>query len=78
MHSDEGGEDSAPAGTSFRELIEYLGSDAPEEIDARAVDGFSKHIFYDFDVIKRYMVKKDSELSSIIGEIGNTVTGIDY
>lgn len=64
----------APDGTSFYNLIKYLESKdaakgkndtvqyAPTEVAQTDTDGFVKHVFYDFDVLKRYMVLKDQHL----------------
>ena len=76
------GPDSRPAGTSFKDLLDYLErmdekkptSDknvyAPEEVPEQDPNGFIDHIYYDFDLLKRYMVAKDNEIeSNITGSI---------
>ena len=76
-----------PVGTSFRELLEYLtGKDdlrdqagktqpiyAPEEPEKIDPDGFVNHIYYDFDLIKRYMVVKNGDIEGKIESISNRV-----
>ena len=72
------GPDSRPAGTSFKDLLDYLenmderkpASDknvyAPEEVPEQDPNGFIDHIYYDFDLLKRYMVARDNEIESNI------------
>ena len=74
-----------PKGTSFKELLEYLRSKdngsnpiyAPEEIAKDAEDGFVKHIYFDFDLIKRYMVAKDNDIIADMEDIGGNVDVMD-
>jgi hypothetical protein len=39
---------------------------APEEVPEQDPNGFIDHIYYDFDLLKRYMVAKDNEIESVI------------
>ena len=80
-----------PEGTSFAELLDYLkgkdqtraeaGQDtpiyAPDEVEAEDPDGFVKHIYFDFDLIKRYMVVKDKDLERDIEDLGEKSTALD-
>ena len=79
-----------PKGSSFREMVEYLrGKDetkkdtsdttvyAPVEVDEPGVDGFVKHIYYDFDVLKRYMVLKDDNIQDEIERIQEDMVFLD-
>lgn len=70
-------EENCPEGASFKELVEYLKNDAPDEVEEDAVDGFVKHVFYDFDVIKRYMVKRDEEFRVDIEGINDYLELLD-
>lgn len=84
---DENGD--RPEGTSFKALVDYLKSKdnskkpedrnvyTPTEVPANDPDGFVKHIYYDFDVLKRYMVLNDAELEEGIGRLGKRVTEIE-
>ena len=74
------GPDSRPAGTSFKDLLDYLKekdadkptSDknvyAPEEVPEQDPNGFIDHIYYDFDLLKRYMVVRDNDIENGISE----------
>ena len=77
-----------PKGTSFAELLEYLQDKdktkteeyptyAPEEVPETDPDGFVDHLYYDFDLLKRYMVVKDGELESDIDELNIRVDELD-
>ena len=70
-------EDGCPEGASFKDLVEYLGTDKPTEIEETDPDGFINHLFYDFDVLKRYVVKKDAELNSKISANGKSIGEIN-
>ena len=72
-------EEGCPEGMSFKELIAYLTENkiAPSEVPESAIDGFVKHIYYDFDVLKRYMVKKDQEIESRLDQIDIDISSID-
>ena len=88
---DRGEEENAgerPTGTSFKELLDYLkGKDdrkegalpiyAPEEIDKDDPDGFVDHIYFDFDLIKRYMVVKDGDIELNINDLNERVDELD-
>lgn len=79
-----------PPGASFKELLEYL---ADTSIDGRdwspirpnfnngqdtEPDLFAKHIFYDFNILKRYVVKKDEEILGRVSTINYSLSKIDY
>ena len=75
---------SFPKGTSFKELIDYLGEYnhvsnnkiwQPTQTEYEDMS-FVNHVYYDFDVVKRYMVKKDNELQSEIDSINDTLVEI--
>ena len=51
---------TALAEASFEKMIAYLDSDAPSEIPSVDPNRFIKHLFFDFDVVKRYIVKKNN------------------
>lgn len=61
-HSD--GVENTAEGASFKEFIEYLNEDLPTEVESTDPDGFINHIYYDFDVVKRYIVKRSNYLQS--------------
>lgn len=78
-----------PDGTSFADLVRYLkNKDAtkpstdptkyePDEVAETDPDGFVDHIYYDFDVLKRYVVLRDSDLQTEIDEIEMVTTDMD-
>lgn len=79
-----------PEGTSFKELLNYLKSKddakphptdlpfyAPDEVPETNINGFVDHIYYDFDLIKRYMVVKDGDLEGDIDELNIRVDELD-
>ena len=80
-HDDDGG--MSPF--SFKDMLDYLGDDAPESID-QWYDGspeekvkvnFVKHVNYDFELLRRYIVKKDNELGSEINGIKGKLDELD-
>lgn len=62
--------------TSFKDLVEYLDDKdyKPTEVSETEPDGFVKHIYYDFDVLKRYMVLRDDEIEGEIGRLNVRIT----
>lgn len=74
-------------GSSFKAMMEYLrnqkGEDgqtvdlSPSESELHGVDGFVKHVNFDFELLRRYVVVKDLEISSKIGENNTKITEID-
>ena len=62
-----------PNGTAFADLVKYLEAKdslkgdsiypiyTPTEVPENDPNGFIDHLYYDFDLIKRYMVVKDGE-----------------
>ena len=80
-----------PEGTSFKALLKYLQNKdetreasgetfpiyAPEEVEKDDPDGFVNHIYFDFDLIKRYMVVKDNEIEADISELNTRVDELD-
>lgn len=86
--SEEENAGERPEGTSFRDLLNYLKAKdelkegdlpiyAPEEIDKDDPDGFVDHIYFDFDLIKRYMVVKDGDIELDIKELNERVDELD-
>lgn len=77
-HSGNAGEQSDKQ-TSFADLVAYLTGKnyAPAEVSETDSDGFVKHVYYDFDVLKRYMVLKDSELAASMAAVGSRVSTIE-
>lgn len=74
---DESGD--RPAGSSFKEMVAYLASKgyAPEEVDEKDWDSFVKHVYYDFDVLKRYIVLNDNNLQEEIDIINKKLIELD-
>lgn len=72
-------EEGCPDGMSFKDLVEYLGrfNASPTEVPETATDGFVKHVYYDFDVLKRYAVVRGNELEDRFKDIDNTLDNID-
>jgi hypothetical protein len=60
---------TALAEASFEKMIAYLDSDAPAEIPAIDPNRFIKHLFFDFDVVKRYIVKKNNGFNRRLDDI---------
>lgn len=79
---DYNGEDASnrPAGSTFSEMLAYLkGRDAaPEEIDEKDYDGFVHHVYYDFDVLKRYIVLNDDYLQSEIDSLSDRIMKAEF
>lgn len=80
--------EDAPEGTSFKELVDYLKErDAktpnespkwtPAELSDKDQDGFVKHLFYDFDVLKRFTVLKFNSLNFHIDDFSDWVVRLD-
>lgn len=88
-HHDQEEGSNRPANTSFKALVDYLKSkDAnkkqgdrtsytPTEVPANDPDGFINHIYYDFDVIKRYMVLKDGQIQLDITNLRRWLIRLD-
>lgn len=80
-----------PEGTSFKDLLEYLKSKdttrandeettpiyAPEEVSETDPNGFVDHLYFDFDLIKRYMVVKDGDIENSIQRLDERVDALD-
>lgn len=66
-----------PPKTSFKDFVEYLGSDKPSEVSETDPDGFISHIYYDFDVLKRYIVKRDNGFDKSIARIDKKLIELD-
>ena len=73
-----------PKGTAFADLVKYLEAKdnlkddpsdypiyAPTEVQENDPNGFIDHIYYDFDLIKRYMVVKDGDIEADISLLKN-------
>lgn len=83
--------DSRPKGTAFRDLVQFLkkkdelreksGEEypiyTPDEVPMVDPNGFVDHIYYDFDLIKRYMVVKDSDIENDIDSLEDRVRELD-
>ena len=79
-------QDIRPKGSSFYELMEFLRDKddnkknddettyAPMEVPEDDPDGFIDHLYFDFDLIKRYMVVKDGDIET---DISNLKGGAD-
>lgn len=80
-----------PEGTAFSDLVKYLqAKDAlreergetnpiytPEEVPETDPNGFVYHLYYDFDLIKRYMVVKDGDIETNISKLEERVDELD-
>lgn len=83
-HSHDG--TNEPAGTSFKEMLDYLADTdmgekwtiPPEKPADDAVDGFVKHVNYDMEILRRYIVKKDADILGSVSTIHLTLSKIDY
>lgn len=81
--------DTRPSGTSFKDLLKYLQEKdesksetddtvyAPEEVDMDDPNGFVDHLYYDFDLLKRYMVLKHGELESDMAKVNNKMLHVE-
>ena len=82
--------DTRPKGTSFKDLLAFLKSKddlkdnitdkpfyVPDPVGDDPVDGFVNHIYYDFDVIKRYAVLKDNDLQGGVDRLNSRVDELD-
>ena len=79
-----GKNEGGPTGTSFKDFLDYLKGNGtaaddmrPTEVAENNPDGFISHIYFDFDVIKRYIVKKNNKFQSEIDRIDNKLTELD-
>ena len=76
----------APTGTSFREMMDILNQFGgawriaePDWLDPEwAIDGFVKHVNFDFEVLRRYVVLMDNGLQAQIDEIQERFDELDY
>ena len=83
-HSHDG--TNEPSGTSFKEMLDYLADTdmgekwtfPPEKPAEDAVDGFVKHVNYDIEILRRYIVKKDADILGSVSTIHLTLSKIDY
>jgi hypothetical protein len=79
-----------PEGTSFANLVKYLKAKdrlktdqsdypiyTPQEVPEDDPNGFIDHIYYDFDLIKRYMVLKDGDIELDIDNLKEDVRELD-
>lgn len=57
--------------------LQEKGISTPTEIPMEDPDGFVEHIYYDFDLIKRYMVAKDNEIEEDLTDIDIRVDDLD-
>ena len=73
------------SGTSFKDMIAYLEAKqrgttkyiyVPTEVDADDPNGFVNHIYFDFDVIKNYIVLKNNDITFKIGKINEELDAI--
>ena len=82
-------QDIRPKGSSFSELMEFLrekdtyrkkGDETtytPAEVPEIDPDGFVDHLYFDFDLIKRYMVVKDGDIETDISSLKERVDELD-
>ena len=70
VHSDDGAE-----GWSFKEMVEYLDSDISEFIPEK--HSFVEHVNYDFEILRKYIVKKDKEAGETIKNIMDALLTTD-
>lgn len=70
-----------PENSSFKDFVDYLKSQHPQahpdEVASNDPDGFVKHIYYDFDVIKRYIVLKNNEITIDIDDIKRRLLNLE-
>jgi hypothetical protein len=76
-----------PEGTSFSDLLSFLDDKdklttgnikyVPEEVYDTDPNGFVDHLYYDFDLIKRYMVVKDGDIETDLSKLGERVDELD-
>ena len=77
--------DDRPEGTAFSDLVNYLQEKdnqkeessqviyAPTEVPEDDPDGFVDHLYFDFDLIKRYMVVKDGDIETDISNLKDNI-----
>ena len=80
-----------PKGTAFYDLVSYLQAKdalredrgetnptyAPTEVLETDPNGFVDHLYYDFDLIKRYMVVKDGDIETDLSKLEERVDELD-
>ena len=79
-------ETNEPSGTSFKEMLDYLDDTdmgekwtiPPEKPADDAIDGFVKHVNYDIEILRRYIVKKDADILGRVSTINYSLSKIDY
>ena len=89
VEEDEAGK--RPKGTSFADLLQFLEDKdklkeritdfpmyVPEEVTRDdPANGFVNHVYYDFDILKRYAVLRDNDLQSGIDNLNIRVDELD-
>ena len=63
--------------SSFPSMVQYLGNELPEFNPSDRDSSFVQHVNYDFEILKRYIVKKDAEILGKIGSITKTMHNAD-
>ena len=80
-----------PEGTAFSDLVKYLqakdelreqsGANIPKYVPSEVPEidpnGFVDHLYYDFDLIKRYMVVKDGDIETDLSKLEERVDELD-
>lgn len=82
--------ETRPKGTSFTNLLQFLKDKdaskeqetdlpiyAPEEVLATDPNGFINHLYFDFDLIKRYMVVKNEDIELSINKLTSKIDKSD-
>ena len=76
---------NAPSGTSFKDMIDVLNryghgwniTEPDWNNKEWAIDGFVKHVNFDFEVLRRYVVLMDNSLQAQIDEINGKFNELD-
>ena len=63
--------------SSFPSMVQYLGNELPKFNPSDRDSSFVQHVNYDFEILRRYIVKKDAEILGKIGSITKTMYNAD-
>jgi hypothetical protein len=70
-------DDDGANGWSFKEMVEYLETDIGAFNPSAEESSFVEHVNYDFEILRKYIVKKDNEIGDGIRNLTAAILTID-